>query len=58
MVTGGMATLVGGTCYCHSGKWNRYTGWNDLIMAGVIAFVADGMTTGSIVCLILFYFKF
>ena len=29
-----------------------------LIMADVTAFVADGMVTGSIVYLILFYFKF
>ena len=29
-----------------------------LIMADFVAFVADGIATGSIVYLILFYFKF
>ena len=49
----GIAILVNGKCYCHCDRWNSHIGWNVLIMADVVACVADGMATGSIV---LFYF--
>ena len=53
IVADGMATLVDGRCYCHCDRWNNHIGWDDLIMTDIISFVAVGMATGSVVCLIL-----
>ena len=47
IVADGMATLWDGRCYCHCGRWNSHTGWN-VVKADLIAFVVDGIATGSL----------
>ena len=41
-----ITTLLEGWCYCHCGRWNSHIGWN-VVKADLIAFVADGIATGS-----------
>ena len=47
MVADGITTLSDGRCYCHCDRWNSHTGWN-VGKGGLIAFVADGIATGSL----------
>ena len=48
IVADGIAALWDGWCYYHCGRWNSHTGWN-VVKAGLIAFVADGIAVGSLI---------